>query len=127
MSTKLFPRELAVKSPRFRSVSLSESVNQQRMIPMKTNWLKVLATCVVLAVLPGCGEEQPPAAPAGPPLPLSVEEWKQLPIEVKYDEATFDRLRDKDAKLQNDRNWHRFMKEVVVPERKLDIPGIPGA
>ncbi|WP_417744593.1 hypothetical protein [Rosistilla oblonga] len=92
---------------------------------MKTNWLKVLSACVLFAVLSGCGEEQPPAAPAGPPLPLSVEEWKQLPIEVKYDEATFDRLRDKDPKLQNDRNWHRFMKEVVVPERKLDIPWPP--
>ena len=84
-----------------------------------------IAGVVCLLALAGCGDNGPPTLPPAP-TPLNVQEWKSLEIQVKYDEATFDRLKLNDPKLKSDREWHRFMREVVVPERKKDIPGVPG-
>jgi hypothetical protein len=88
-----------------------------------------LARCFALLLVflcVGCsGGSSPPTLPSPLP-PLTVEEWKSLPVEEKYDEGTFDRLREQDPKLKGDREWARFMKEVVVPERKIDIRGVPG-
>jgi hypothetical protein len=78
-----------------------------------------------LCLCVGCDDSSPPTLPSPLP-PLTVEEWKTLPVEEKYDEGTFDRLREQDPKLKGDREWARFMKEVVVLERKIDIPGVPG-
>ncbi|MEQ8790305.1 MAG: hypothetical protein RIC55_28675 [Pirellulaceae bacterium] len=57
-----------------------------------------------------------------PKTPLSVDEWKQLPVDVKYENDTFERLKLNDPKLKQDRAWEQFMRTVVVPERKKDIP-----
>lgn len=75
----------------------------------------------------GCGRADP-TPPQPPPTlpPLTLEQWKTLPVEEKYDEGTFDRLREADPSLRAHRAWQKFMKEVVVPERMIDIPGIPG-
>ena len=82
--------------------------------------------CILGAlVFAGCGDDGPPTLPPAP-TPLSVAEWKTLEIPIKYDEGTFDRLKMNDPKLQTDRGWDRFMREVIVPERKKDIPGVPG-
>ena len=84
---------------------------------------KFLCLLVVLAAL-GCG-----AAASSPPPeagPLTVEKWKSLPVDQKYDESSFQRLRDNDPKLKSDRAWDKFMREVVIPERKKDIPVTPG-
>lgn len=93
---------------------------------MKNKSFLTLVANTLLVIFLGCGSDAGPAVSSGPLPPLSVEEWKQLPIQEKYDEATFERLRAKDEKLQAERAWGRFMREVVVPERKRDIPGIPG-
>ncbi len=74
----------------------------------------------------GCGAASPPPTQPSTLPPLTMETWKSMPIEDKYDQGTFDRLREQDPKLKSDREWARFMKEVIVPERKIDIPGIPG-
>lgn len=71
----------------------------------------------------GCGSADP--VPTGPPPPLTVEAWKILPVEEKYDPGTFERLKDGDPKLHSPQAWNRFMAEVVVPERKKDIPSQP--
>ncbi|MEZ6090075.1 MAG: hypothetical protein R3C05_19015 [Pirellulaceae bacterium] len=71
----------------------------------------------------GCGDEPTPGPFLGPLPPLTVEQWRQLPVQEKYDESTFDRLREQDSNLQSERVWDKFMKEVVVPERTKD--GIP--
>ena len=63
----------------------------------------------------------PPAMPPAP-TPLSVDAWHELPVHEKYDESTFSRLRSQDPKLDNDRAWHRFMIETVIPARKRDLP-----
>ena len=77
----------------------------------------------VLFVL-GCGGDVVDES-NGPPPPLTVEAWKELPIQEKYDAATFERLKDADPKLKSPREWDKFMRGVVVPERKVDIPDTP--
>lgn len=85
------------------------------------------AWIVVAGLLVGCGGEMTPPTTPPAPTPLSVAEWRELPVGEKYDEATFDRLKLQDPKLKEDRNWARFMAETVVPERKKDLPGdLPG-
>ncbi|TWT32769.1 hypothetical protein [Blastopirellula retiformator] len=82
---------------------------------------------IIVAVAPcGCGEATAPAANLGEQGPLTVEKWKQLPVSQKYDESSFESLRLGDTKLQSERNWHKFMMNVVIPERKKDIPAVPG-
>lgn len=80
------------------------------------------AICIVLTSLLACSEN--PQKPELPPEPtaLTVDQWKQLPISEKYDEATLDRLRMEAKNLQTGRAWKKFMNEVVMPEMKKDIP-----
>lgn len=82
--------------------------------------------CLVAALLVGCGRQLPPPRPLEPPTPLSLAEWKTLPVNLKYDESTFDRLKLADPKLQTERGWHEFMVNEIIPQRKIDIPGMPG-
>lgn len=89
----------------------------------------MLTRIVCLAVigimgLTGCGSEETTAAYV-PTKPISVEEWKALPIAIKYDPSTFDKLRQSDAKLRSDKAWDRFFRTVIVPERQKDLPA-PG-
>ncbi len=88
--------------------------------------LRLLILLITVTTI-GCGSTElpPPQSPAMLPL-LTMEQWKTLPAEEKYDEGTLDRLRDADPSLKAHRAWQKFMKEVVLPERMLDIPGIPG-
>jgi len=83
--------------------------------------------CLTLAgIAIGCGSESPTPQTFTPPQPLSVAEWRELPTNEKYDEATFHRLKLQNPNLNNDRAWHRFMIETVIPERKQDLPdGLP--
>ncbi len=56
--------------------------------------------------------------------PLSVEAWMEMDdFIMKYDPATFDRLKKGDPKLEDEKAWEDFMRNVVVPERKIDLPG----
>ena len=61
----------------------------------------------VLFVL-GCGGGDV-AENDGPPPQLTVEAWRELPIEEKYDEATFDRLKDADPQLKSPVRGHLFI------------------
>lgn len=55
--------------------------------------------------------------------PLSVEQWKQMDdMTLKYDPVTFDRLKKGDPKLEDEKAWDAFMRTVVFPQRKIDIP-----
>jgi hypothetical protein len=74
----------------------------------------------------GCGHKQLPPQPLAAPTPLGLAEWKKLPVDLKYDEATFDRLKLADPKLQTEHGWREFMAKEIIPERKIDIPGTPG-
>ena len=92
--------------------------------------LIVLVGLLAIANGMGCGSStsnsvQPIQDSAELPL-LTLEQWKSLPVEEKYDLATLDRLRQADKSLRPDRAWQKFMKEIVLPERMKDIPGVPG-
>ena len=71
--------------------------------------------------LTGCGSEETTAAYV-PTKPITVEEWKTLPIAIKYDPSTFDKLRQSDAKLRSKKAWDRFFRTVIVAERRKDLP-----
>ncbi len=79
----------------------------------------------VLLIL-GCGGEVVEEND-GPPPPLTVEAWREMPIQEKYDGATFERFKDADPKLKSPREWDKFMREVIIPERNIDIPQKPGS
>jgi hypothetical protein len=90
---------------------------------MKALWLVPL---LIFLSLSGCSNEPAPPQSLTELPPLTLEQWKVLPVEEKYDAGTFERLREADRNLRSDRAWQKFMKDVVIPERKNDIPGIPG-
>ena len=69
----------------------------------------------------GCGSNGPNVS-LDDNTPLTVQEWKDLDPLVKYNPSTFERIKEGNPKLKNKKAWDRFMVQVVVPERKKDIP-----
>jgi hypothetical protein len=65
----------------------------------------------------GCGSTTPPTTPEAK---LELQEWQKMPKEIKYDIDTLERLRRSDVKYQNQREWDRFSREVILAERKKD-------
>lgn len=58
--------------------------------------------------------------------PLALEEWRVMPSEAKFQAATMERLKLGNPKLQDDREWERFLRTVVIPARKKELPrGMP--
>lgn len=89
-------------------------------------YISLAFAVLAIAAFAGCGGEPKPA-PLAPPTALTLEEWKAMTdIPDKYDGATLDRLRMGNPKLQSERAWDAYIKQVIVPERKKDIPGSPG-
>jgi len=89
-------------------------------------YLITLFAALVFATVTGCGDKVTPPAPAPAATTLSLEDWRKLPVELKYDGDTLDRLRMNDPRLQNERAWQAYMMQNIIPERKKDIPGVPG-
>lgn len=77
-----------------------------------------LALLVVFAGL-GCGGYTPSESETQ--LKLTVEEWRSLPVERKYDEETLDDLRARNPDLKSEKGWKRFTDEVLEPERAQDL------
>lgn len=87
--------------------------------------LSILLLSMALG-LTGCGGPSfKPTLNPPPPTPLSLDDWKSLPLSEKYDGVTFDRLRMNDPQLRSDAAWDDFMKRVIIPERNRDIPPSP--
>lgn len=80
---------------------------------------KRLALLLLFPIL-GCGSE-PETAQVNEEA-ITVESWKALDVDVKYEPEIFDRLKLNEPRLSNERNWDRFMRDVIVPERRKDIP-----
>ena len=76
---------------------------------------------VLLGLTIGCGQPAETSV-SKTEQPLTVDEWKSLDVAEKYAPESLDRLKLNDPKLSSERNWDKFMREVVVPERKKDIP-----
>ena len=51
-----------------------------------------------------------------------VIDWKKLEVVEKYEPETLDRLKLNDPMLDKERHWNKFMRDVVVPDRRKDIP-----
>jgi hypothetical protein len=77
----------------------------------------------VLMAAAGCGKSDP--APTAEEAPLTVEQWKELPVAEKYEPATFERLKAGDPKLADDRGWAKFTRETLLPAKKKDQPANP--
>lgn len=82
---------------------------------------KVVLALLVIVGLAGCGD-LPDAHLASNDQPMNVEMWKVLDVATKYAPETLERLKRSDPKFENERNWIVFMRNVVVPERRKDIP-----
>ncbi len=54
--------------------------------------------------------------------PLTVEDWKDMPVESKYEIGTFERLKLGEPKLQDDREWQLFARNVMLPAKKRELP-----
>ncbi len=81
-----------------------------------------------LTVALGCGGGvKEPTGPPPAPTPLTMEEWKTLPIVDKYDEGTYERIRMQYPELQNEQAWYDYMMREIMPQRNIDIPVAPGA
>lgn len=92
---------------------------------MRTLTMKLAAAvlaCGFLILVAGCGGQPAPSPMPDAPTPLSVAQWRDLPVNEKYDEATFQRLRLHDPNLNDERTWQQFMMETVIPERTKDLP-----
>jgi hypothetical protein len=71
---------------------------------------------LLLAVISGCG---PTATMSNPTeMPLTVEAWKELPMQVKFEVETFERLKLGNPKLQDPKAWEKFTREVILPAKK---------
>jgi len=55
--------------------------------------------------------------------PLSVNEWKAMPVEQKYEIESFERLKLGNPRLQRQQEWDQFSRTVIVPSRQRDLPG----
>lgn len=67
----------------------------------------------------GCGESPTPPPPLAP---LTVAEWKALPVAEKYNSEAIERLKLGDPALETPEGWEAFQKKVVIPARKKDFP-----
>ncbi len=54
--------------------------------------------------------------------PLTIDGWKVLPVDSKYEIGTFERLKLGEPKLQDDREWQLFARSVMLPAKKRELP-----
>lgn len=82
--------------------------------------MKFIYGLILICALLGCGRNAEQVSNKSQS--LSVEEWKTLEIFEKYEPETFDRLKLYKPELADEENWEDFMRTVIVPERRKDIP-----
>ena len=83
-----------------------------------------LVLSVVLAFgLVGCGVKSDKHK--APQTPLTVAEWKLLPVEQKYDPDTIERLKQGDPTLETPEGWEAFNRTTLLQSRKKDFPNGP--
>ena len=83
--------------------------------------MKQMVILFLLCLCAGCDSNPPPVNMVDDS-PISVEAWQELTTAEKYAPETLERLRQHDSKLNTEDNWHRFMRDIVVPQRRQDIP-----
>lgn len=79
------------------------------------------ATAIVVVLISGCSSSQPQST-VDRETPLTVAAWRSLAPAVKYEFETLELLRANEPKLENERAWSQFMRDVVVPQRQVEFP-----
>jgi hypothetical protein len=79
-----------------------------------------LLVWLVLGGFAGCGPSSSPPSPEE--ASLSVEQWKAMPPDQKYQIETFERLKAGNPKFRNQNEWDKFTREVILPAKKKDFP-----
>ena len=79
--------------------------------------LRELVGALVIGAAMGCGGG---GVEVKPLTPLSFEEWKQLPVDQKYETFNLDRLRLSDPSLATDEAWDAFVQKNILPMRRRD-------
>lgn len=67
--------------------------------------------------LAGCGGKS-----ANPPAPLSIAEWKTMPVDQKYTSEALERLKEGEPQLQTAEGWEAFSRTTLAENRKKDFP-----
>lgn len=87
---------------------------------MKNQFLTTALLGIALTAS-GCQQSEPQPT-VNQDQPLSVPQWRELEAGVKYELETLEVLRQSNPKLTSDRNWEKFKKDVIVPQRQIDFP-----
>jgi len=74
-----------------------------------------------MTAIVGCAGKSD-AAKVIPSSPLTVAEWKALPIDKKYEPETIERLKQADPALGTPEGWDAFQRTTLLPSRKKDFP-----
>jgi hypothetical protein len=82
---------------------------------------KSLFLLLVLMTVIGCGKTDP--VPSAEEKPLTLEQWKTLPVQEKYEVDTFERLKQGEPKFREQREWDKFARDTLMPAKKRDFPG----
>lgn len=80
--------------------------------------IALLILTIALA-LTGCGKKSSKTEASAP---LTVAEWKCMPVDQKYLPETLERLKAGDPNLNTPEGWEEFQRTVVAPSRKQDFP-----
>jgi hypothetical protein len=81
--------------------------------------LRLMFLSFTLTVV-GCGHQQ--ADESTSDAPLTMEQWKALPSQTRYEIETLERLKQGTPKLQNQREWDRFTREELLPMKNKEMP-----
>lgn len=81
----------------------------------KLTWTLLLLLTVFAS---GCGRKPQSAQKE----PLTLAEWKGVPSDVKFEFEALERLKAGNPKFQDDAEWDKFARAVVVPARKKELP-----
>ena len=84
--------------------------------------MKKLAILLALTIAIGCGSGKNEKVVVSNDELLTVDLWSSMKVSKKYEFETLERLREHDPKFKNENHWNRLIKEVVVPQRRKDIP-----
>jgi len=79
-----------------------------------------LRFALVFVVATGCSGNVPPP-PVSDSGPLTVEEWRQINPNERYDAIYIERLRQSDPKLRTKKGWREFVNTEAERNKKMEM------
>ncbi len=77
---------------------------------------RALFGMLLLVLAMGCGSSQQVSNPAEEP--LSLNDWKNMPVAEKYKVTAFERLKTGNPRLQEPEAWDQLLEETVAPAKQ---------